>query len=79
MQREEKQLDMFLENSLIKLNDLKKAIGQMIQKIGKYSILFLFTSVLIMFNVIAEFEHETIDWPRFLDNFALISGHVSSY
>lgn len=35
MQREEKQLDMFLENSLIKLNDLKKAIGQMIHKIGE--------------------------------------------
>jgi hypothetical protein len=35
MQREEKQLEMFLENSITKLNDLKKAIGQMIQKIGK--------------------------------------------
>lgn len=22
-------------------------------------------------------EHETINWPAFLDNFALISGHVS--
>lgn len=36
MQREEKQLEMFLENSLTKLNDLKKAIAAMIQKIGKY-------------------------------------------
>jgi hypothetical protein len=36
-QREEKQLDSFLENSLIKLNDLKRAIGQMIHKIGKTS------------------------------------------
>lgn len=35
MQREEKQLEMFLDNSLTKLNDLKKAIAQMIQKIGK--------------------------------------------
>lgn len=34
MQREEKQMDMFLENSLIKLTDLKKAISQMIYKIG---------------------------------------------
>lgn len=34
MQREEKQLDMFLENSLIKLTDLKRAIGQMMHKIG---------------------------------------------
>lgn len=39
MQREEKQLDMFLENSLIKLTDLKKAIGQMIHKIGKIIII----------------------------------------
>lgn len=36
MQREEKQMDMFLENSLIKLSDLKKAISQMIQKIGNF-------------------------------------------
>lgn len=35
-QREEKQLDMFLENSLIKLSDLKKTIAHMIQKIGKF-------------------------------------------
>lgn len=34
MQREEKQLEMFLDNSLKRLDDLKKAIGQMIQKIG---------------------------------------------
>ena len=38
MQREEKQMDMFLENSLVKLSDLKKAIAQMIQKIGKFQI-----------------------------------------
>lgn len=24
-----------------------------------------------------ETEHETINWPAFLDNFALISSHVS--
>lgn len=43
MQREEKQMDMFLENSLLKLTDLKKAISQMIQKIGKFLISALFT------------------------------------
>lgn len=47
MQREEKQLDMFLENSLIKLNDLKKAIAQMIHKIGKFpSFYILFTKLI---------------------------------
>lgn len=35
-QREEKQMEMFLENSLIKLSDLKKTISQMIYKIGKF-------------------------------------------
>ena len=25
-----------------------------------------------------ELEHETIQWPAFLDNFAIISGHVSN-
>lgn len=35
MQREEKQLEMFLDNSLVKLKDLKAAIGQLIHKIGK--------------------------------------------
>ena len=35
MQREEKQMEMFLDNSTIKLKDLKSAIGQMIHKIGK--------------------------------------------
>jgi hypothetical protein len=35
MQREEKQLEMFLDNSLTKLKDLKIAIGQMIHKIGR--------------------------------------------
>lgn len=24
-----------------------------------------------------EHEYETLNWPNFLDNFALISGHVS--
>lgn len=76
MQREEKQLDMFLENSLIKLNDLKKAIAQMIHKIGKLICLRLVQQFEILF--FAEFEHEIINWPAFLDNFALISGHVSS-
>lgn len=36
-QREEKQLDMFQENALIKLTDLKKAIASMIYKIGMKS------------------------------------------
>lgn len=36
MQREEKQLDMLLEASLLRLNDLKRAIGSMLQKIGKF-------------------------------------------
>lgn len=39
MNREEKQMDLFLENSLVKLSDLKKTIGQMIHKIGKPSLL----------------------------------------
>lgn len=26
-----------------------------------------------------ETEYETINWPTFLDNFALISSHVSCY
>ena len=25
-----------------------------------------------------EHEYETLNWPNFLDNFALISGHVSN-
>ena len=36
MQREEKQLEMFMDNSLIKLKDLKTAIAQMIHKIGNF-------------------------------------------
>lgn len=57
MQREEKQLDSFLEAILNRLNDIKNSILTMIQKI--------------------ETEYETIHWPTFLDNFALISSHVS--
>ncbi|KAG5682716.1 hypothetical protein PVAND_012050 [Polypedilum vanderplanki] len=57
MQRDEKHMEMFIENSLIKLKDLKVAIGQMCHKI--------------------EFEYETINWPTFLDNFALISSHLA--
>lgn len=38
MQREEKQLEMFLDTSLTKLKDLKNAIGSMIRKIGKFII-----------------------------------------
>lgn len=75
-QREEKQLDLFLENSLVKLSDLKKTIAHMIQKIGKFGRLsenyFYFNYLIIL-----EYEHQTINWPAFLDNFALISGHVS--
>lgn len=59
MQREEKQLDTFLEAILSRLNDIKNSILGMIQKV--------------------ETEYETIHWPTFLDNFALISSHVSSF
>lgn len=38
MQREEKQMEMFLDNSVTKLKDLKTAIAQMIQKIGKIKV-----------------------------------------
>lgn len=34
-------MDLFLENSLVKLSDLKKTIGQMIHKIGKPSLLMV--------------------------------------
>lgn len=59
MQREVKQLDIFLDAILSRLNDLKVSIGSMIQKL--------------------ETEHETINWPTFLDNFALISSHVRTF
>lgn len=26
-----------------------------------------------------ETEYETINWPTFLDNYAILSGHVSTY
>lgn len=26
-----------------------------------------------------EHEYETLNWPNFLDNYALISGHVSNW
>lgn len=71
-------MDMFLESSLIKLNDLKKTISQMIYKIGKNhktTCRIVFYSIFCSFT---EFEHESINWPAFLDNFALISGHVST-
>lgn len=48
-QREEKQLDMFLENSLIKLADLKKTIAHMIQKIGKFRSTFFQNCHFIVF------------------------------
>jgi hypothetical protein len=35
MQREEKQMEMFIDNSLTKLKDLKIAIAQMMHKIGE--------------------------------------------
>lgn len=49
MQREEKQLEMFLDNSLTKLNDLKTAIGQMIHKIGKKNYFLKILKVKIRF------------------------------
>lgn len=57
MQREEKQLDMALDAIIIRVNDLKQSISNMIIKL--------------------EVEHETLNWPTFLDNFALMSGQVS--
>lgn len=47
-QREEKNMETFLENSLIKLTDLKKAIAQMIQKIGKIE--FSLKRIFILFK-----------------------------
>ena len=77
MQREEKQLDMLLEASLLRLNDLKRAIGSMLQKIGKVCD-FVVCGFRFKFNFqFLETEHETINWPTFLDNFAIISGHVN--
>ena len=57
MQREEKQLDMALDAIIMRVNDLKQSISNMIIKL--------------------ELEHETLNWPTFLDNFALMSGQVS--
>lgn len=57
MQREERQLESALDAMILRVNDLKAALGAMIYKI--------------------ENEYETLNWPNFLDNFALISGHVS--
>ncbi|GLH06898.1 hypothetical protein R5R35_000149 [Gryllus longicercus] len=58
MQREEKQLDSALEALIVRVNDLKTAIGGMLFKL--------------------EHEYETLNWPNFLDNFALMSGHLSA-
>lgn len=55
-QREEKQLESALDAIILKVNDLKQAIGSMILKI--------------------ENEYDTMNWPSFLDNYALISGQV---
>lgn len=57
LHRDEKQMEVLLDAVMNRLNELKKSIGSMIQKI--------------------ENEYETINWPTFLDNFALISSHVS--
>lgn len=35
-------------------------------------------SIVSMIQVL-ETQYETINWPTFLDNFALISSHVSSF
>lgn len=58
MQREEKQLDMALDNIIMRVNDLKQSISNMIVKL--------------------ELEHETLNWPTFLDNFALMSGQLTA-
>ncbi|RZF40804.1 hypothetical protein LSTR_LSTR003314 [Laodelphax striatellus] len=58
MQREEKQLELAMDNIILRVNDLKNSIGQMIFKI--------------------EHEYETLHWPTFLDNFALLSGQLTS-
>ncbi|XP_034243238.1 mediator of RNA polymerase II transcription subunit 8 [Thrips palmi] len=58
MQREEKQLDMALDAIIMRVNDLKQSISNMIVKL--------------------ELEHETLNWPTFLDNFALMSGQLTA-
>lgn len=58
MQREEKQLEVALDAIILRVNDLKYAIGSMVGKI--------------------ENEFETLNWPQFLDNFAIISGQLTA-
>lgn len=50
---------------------LEAALDAMMQRIND-----LKTSIAAMIYKI-ENEYETINWPTFLDNFALLSGHVS--
>lgn len=39
--------------------------------------IFVYIYKFIVILNFTEYEHETINWPQFLDNYALISGHVS--
>lgn len=50
---------------------LENALDSIMQRVSD-----LKTSIAAMIFKI-ENEYETINWPTFLDNFALLSGHVS--
>lgn len=52
---------------------LENALEAIMQRISD-----LKTSIAAMIFKI-ENEYETINWPTFLDNFALLSGHVSKF
>jgi mediator of RNA polymerase II transcription subunit 8 len=58
MQREEKQMEVFLDTAISRLNDLKNTIQNMVIKL--------------------EMEGEQMNYPAFLDSFAVISGHLTS-
>lgn len=50
---------------------LESALDSIIQRVND-----LKTSIAAMIYKI-EHEYETLNWPTFLDNYALLSGHVS--
>lgn len=52
---------------------LESALDSIIQRVND-----LKTSIAAMIYKV-ENEYETLNWPTFLDNFALLSGHVSSH
>lgn len=51
---------------------LESALDSIIQRVND-----LKTSIAAMIYKV-ENEYETLNWPTFLDNFALLSGHVST-